>query len=135
MRTFVIYCHTNLVNGKQYVGQTKQNVAKRWRGHVWASKKRTDGVGCSALNAAIRKYGADAFTHEILDIVSTQDGANRAEVVWIEQRRTRAPYGYNLDGGGNAHAPKHATTRKKLSDNARARHAALPPNATCSCRS
>jgi hypothetical protein len=44
---FTIYCHTNKVNGKRYVGQTVCSMEKRWSEHVTHSKA---GSGC-------RKYG------------------------------------------------------------------------------
>ena len=75
---FHIYRHTNKVNGKRYVGQTVDTVDGRWKEHVSASRQ---GRGARVFGAAIRKYGADAFTHELLDVVTTQKGADIAETV------------------------------------------------------
>lgn len=108
---FIIYCHTNKVNGKKYVGQTRYALEHRWSGHVHAALKRLEK---SAFCNAIRKYGPDAFEHEVLDVVSTRDGANIAERAWIQHWGCRAPDGYNLAVGGRAASP-HAETRQKIS--------------------
>ena len=124
---FIIYCHTNSINGKCYVGQAKQGLLNRWRGHLWAARYRRDGVGCSALNAAIRKYGPDAFRHSALATATTQLEANRLETAWIARLKSLAPSGYNLDAGGGALAQKHRSTRRKLSANMIARLARMTP--------
>ena len=48
--TYTVYCHTNKINGKKYVGITKRLVEKRWlngRGYN----------GNSIFRKAINKYG------------------------------------------------------------------------------
>ncbi len=112
MPRFVIYCHTNKVNGKKYVGQTRSTMALRWSGHVHAALKRKDqNYFCNA----IRKHGVDAFVHEVLDVVMTEAGADLAEALWIVQKQSRAPAGYNLSSGGESPAV-HETTRIKISE-------------------
>lgn len=96
--TFIIYCHTNLVNGKRYVGQTMRTMESRWTAHVSSAWR---GGPCRVFHAAIRKYGADAFDHEILDVVTTQEGADRAEILWIDRLGCRVPRGYNVCIGGD----------------------------------
>lgn len=108
---FIIYCHTNKVNGKKYVGQTVQTMQARWRQHrSYALKGKKH---CDAFYNAIRKYGPDAFTHEILDVVTTREGANTAKTVWIAQCQCRAPYGYNIDSGGGFQR-RHPNTVAKI---------------------
>lgn len=111
---YVIYCHTS-PSGKQYIGQTSKTMEKRWRAHVKeALYKKTTAHVCPIFHAAIRKYGAAAFTHEVLDVVFSQGGADIAERVWIEKCGTISPGGYNLANGGRVHA-MHESTRQKLS--------------------
>ncbi|MHB8330789.1 MAG: GIY-YIG nuclease family protein [Candidatus Dormibacteria bacterium] len=120
---YIIYCHTS-PSGKQYIGQTKKTMEKRWRAHVRdASYKKTTAHTSPIFHAAIRKYGPDAFTHEILDVVFSQEGANIAECVWIEKRGTVSPGGYNLDRGGRTHSV-HESSRQKMSKSMRAVRAA-----------
>lgn len=57
-RIYKVYMHT-LPNGKKYVGITKRNVNERWKnGNGYKNN-------CRFYNA-IRKYGWDNITHEIL---------------------------------------------------------------------
>lgn len=55
-----IYIVTNVINGRQYVGLTTKTAAVRWQQHV---SNANNGVK-TYLYAAIRKYGAEAFTVE-----------------------------------------------------------------------
>jgi hypothetical protein len=96
----------------------------RWKEHVSAAKA---GVGCPVLGAAIRKYGEHAFKHEVLDVVTTQRGADIAERVWIEARGTRVPGGYNLEAGGNGHGRVHEITKRRIGEKSKARLAAMTP--------
>ena len=111
-RHFTIYCVTNKVNGKRYIGQTCRTVEARWTTHV-ASAKRGDG--CRILGAAIRKYGEAQFAHEALEIVATRADANAAEARWIADQQTRLPHGYNLAAGGNA-GDVHEDSKKRIAE-------------------
>jgi hypothetical protein len=126
MRRFTIYCHTCTTTGKKYVGQTTVGMLGRWRGHVVAAL--AGSTQCRVFWNAIRKHGPDAWTHEILDEVTSQEDANVAERTWIEKLDCRAPNGYNIKAGGSA-GPVHPETRQKQSAIAVARWAALTPEA------
>lgn len=55
---YCIYRHTNKVNGKVYIGLTKQKPERRWqKGHGY--------IG-TLFGNAIGKYGWDNFEHEIV---------------------------------------------------------------------
>ena len=121
---FSIYCHTNAVNGKRYVGQTVDTVEGRWGEHVSAAKR---GRGSRILGAAIQKYGVDAFTHELLDVVTTQEGADAAERAWIGQRRTLSPNGYNLSYGGGGPGYHHEESKRLIAESSRNRFRKMTP--------
>lgn len=106
---FTVYCHTCIVTGKKYVGQTKKTMETRWREHVSDAGR---GGGCLALGRAIRKHGHDCWTHEVLETVASQAEIDAAETKWISQLNTIAPHGYNLDTGGIA--PRHPNVREKI---------------------
>lgn len=103
---FIVYCHTNRVNRKRYIGwaivrkgQTPHNaMMRRWAAHC--ANPRSD-----LFPNAIRKYGTEAWDHEVLEVMSTRKGVKHAERLWIAQRRTCAfdhpESGYNMTRGGD----------------------------------
>ncbi len=104
---WTIYCHTHAKSGRRYVGLTSRSMELRWRRHV-ADAGRIQGRGCSYFWAAIRKYGPEAFTHEILETCETLEIANAAEQRWIEKYESRNhEKGFNFLKGGE-HTPHRA---------------------------
>lgn len=123
---FTIYRITNKVNGKLYVGQTLGSVKNRWKAHVSASKFMS---GCRVLGAAIRKYGNDAFSHEILEVIAgSQSKADNAEIRWIKKLGCRSPLGYNLTSGGGALGRLHDSTKQLIGIASKKRLAEMTPD-------
>lgn len=94
--TYSVYCHTNKINGKMYVGITsKINVNERWR----------DGKGyrdTPHFRYAIEKYGWDNFYHEIIASGLTEEEACNFEKLLIKELNlTNKDFGYNISEGGN----------------------------------
>ena len=104
---YTVYCHTNLFNGKQYIGITKRKPEKRWG---------LNGVRYSdqAFGYAIDKYGWGNFSHEILMDGLTKEQAEAEERRLIKERNTLVPNGYNLNTGGGIGLEVSDITRKKL---------------------
>lgn len=76
---------------------------QRWNRHVYQAKSLSKGYG--RIHNAIRKYGKDAFSHEVLERCSILEVANLAEECWIEFYDTTNPEkGFNLLKGGG-HTP------------------------------
>lgn len=101
----IVYVVTNTVNGKQYVGQTTQALAKRWAGRTSRSNKQ-----CRALWNAIQKYGAGAFTLATVDSGTDKDDLDAKETEWVSRLGTVSPAGYNLTtGGGSSGKPSPET--------------------------
>ena len=103
-KKWTIYCHIHVESGRRYVGLTSRTMERRWTDHV-SQAMRSKGGRWHFPNA-IRKYGKDAFSHEILEIVMLSlEDANAAEERWIEKLQTRDPEkGFNLAKGGH-HVP------------------------------
>lgn len=101
---YTIYCHIHIASGRRYVGLTKLTMMKRWNQHL-ANAKAKRGKGCRHFWNAIRKYGKDAFSHEILEVCHSLEVANLAEESWIEFFSSRDPlFGFNIKKGGS-HVP------------------------------
>jgi group I intron endonuclease len=92
-----IYKITNIISKKYYIGETKKsNPYLRWNEH---KRKIEKGIGCPALQDAVKKYGIKNFKFEILIICFDED-RYRFEMEYIKKYNSISPYGYNLTNGG-----------------------------------
>lgn len=92
-----LYCITNNVNGKKYIGITKQGAARRFQQHVSDSKRYK-----TVLHTAIKKYGKDAFSCKVLAEAETYNHLLILEQKEIKKQNTMHPNGYNMTFGGDA---------------------------------
>lgn len=96
-----IYKITNLINGKIYIGQSK-DIYKRWKEHKTAARKKT-GRANYPLYSAIKKYKIENFSFEIVEICTFEE-SNEKEKYWIASYNSLCEkmggYGYNLTIGG-----------------------------------
>ncbi|MBB5414103.1 GIY-YIG nuclease family protein [Paraburkholderia atlantica] len=100
-------------SGKRYVGITSKTVAERWGQHVRSAARKESN---SALHAAIRKYGEDAFSVEQIKSCETWDEACEMEKSSITAYGTFTPSGYNLTLGGEGFLGcDRSTARAKMS--------------------
>lgn len=98
-KRWTIYCHTHIATGRRYIGLTVKTMEQRWHQH--ASQAKYSIGGHYHFANAIRKYGKDAFSHEVLEVHTDLDEANLAEEWFIRLFRTRdLRYGFNLVKGG-----------------------------------
>lgn len=104
-----IYKITCLITGKPYVGQTRQKFGTRISQHKRDSKKATAGV-----DAAIKKYGWENFTVEIIETCPVEH-LNEREKYWISELDCIAPHGYNLTDGGDTAIKISEETRARMS--------------------
>lgn len=94
-----IYVITNLINGKQYVGQTIHFKERMWE-HI--NDNRCD----SAIHKAILKYGDENFQSEVVAEFESASELNNAEISWIKKLHTYE-YGYNSTRGGDSPGGKN----------------------------
>ena len=104
--TYAVYKITNAINGKFYIGMTKRALSKRWSQHLYASKKDSN---YSRIAKAIRKYGRDNFSIEVIESLGSLDEMKAAEIRLIASLNPA----YNVTSGGDG-APGHT-----MSDEAR----------------
>ena len=114
MTHYLIYKITNLVNGKIYIGKHKTD-------------DLNDGYMGSgvAINRAIKKYGVENFTKEILFDVYGEDMMDFLEEAIVDETFVARKDTYNMKigglGGGNggANKGKHHSeeTKRKISEN------------------
>lgn len=94
-KMYCIYKHV-FPNGKVYIGQTCQKPERRW--------KNGEGyVESVLLYNAIKKYGWESVSHEILYTNLSQDEANYLEKKLIGDvyKSNLRENGYNIDDGGS----------------------------------
>lgn len=92
-----IYCITNVINNKQYVGKTTLTVEERFRNHCKDRKKRRNEK--RPLYNAMNKYGVDNFVFETL-IECTAEELSTYEQFYIDKLDTYK-HGYNATKGGD----------------------------------
>ena len=102
---YYIYCYTNKINGKKYIGQSK-DPDKRCH--------PSNYTGCTKFYNAIQKYGWENFERIFLATNLSLEEANQQEENFIKQYDTILN-GYNIKSGGlnNTYSDE---SKKKMSD-------------------
>ena len=111
---YIIYKHTLLIGehcGWSYIGLTKQVAKRRWKhGQGYLTQP--------VFGAAIKKYGWDNFSHEVIEAnIKTLEEANKREQFWISVYHTYVhdPFcrGYNTTTGGDGQPGRVASIETK----------------------
>lgn len=109
IKSWKVYLHTNLLNGKMYVGITSRDrVEQRWcNGRGYKSNPR--------FYSAIKKYGWNGFLHEVLfDGLSEEEAKSIEENVILLLNTQNKDYGYNLTSGGDGTSGYHPSEQTRL---------------------
>jgi len=122
-----LYKITDNLNNKVYIGQSNKET-ERWRQHKYLARQDEP---IQYIQRAIKKYGVENFTYEVIAMCLTQEDADWTETELIKQYDSQnKEFGYNIAPGGdhswNAGLPseqqpmygKHHTeeSRKKISE-------------------
>lgn len=109
-KKYLVYKHTNKINGKVYIGQTSKTLQERC-GHNGKNYSHS-----SYFYSAICKYGWENFTHEILEDNLTIEEATEKERYYIKfYHSNESKYGYNLTSGGEKQKEYSDLSKKKMS--------------------
>lgn len=92
-----IYCITNLINQKQYVGKTTYSITKRFKEHCKDHTK--EKLEKRPLYRAMRKYGIENFIVQQL-IECDNEELDSYEILYIDKLDTYHN-GYNATRGGD----------------------------------
>jgi len=93
---YTLYQITNVLNGKRYIGITKQSIEKRWKQHLGNSQNPK-----YPLHLAIAKHGAVNFTITSLNESTDRKYIGELEEHIIQQLETHiSKNGYNVARGG-----------------------------------
>jgi group I intron endonuclease len=107
-----IYKITNLINGKLYIGLSRNTAEHRFKGHLYSIK----GNSKTYLSKAIRKYGVENFKVETICKCNKIESLKVLEKYYIKKFKSKYPNGYNLTDGGDGVFGYHHTeeTKKKI---------------------
>lgn len=128
-----VYKITNNINGKVYIGQTKRDIRQRFLRHMCDGEN--EKLSTHFANA-VKKYGRENFSYELLETVDDQRTADEREMYWIKYYNScDVLYGYNMSHGGfrcggNTYAgiKDMAPIKQKLSESKRG---GKNPNSRC----
>ena len=112
-----VYKITCIPSAKSYIGISIHEPEKvRIKTHL-------SGNGSRLLASAIKKYGKDVFTYEILEENVFPELLPELEVFYISKFNTVAKNGYNLTHGGEPNKRLSDETRHKISESTKGRTA------------
>lgn len=111
MKTFEVYKITNKVNNKIYIGITNQGAGVRYLHHLYEARSGSP----FPIHNAIRKYGKNNFTLEIVELCETSEILKEREKYWIAfYNSTDRSIGYNMtEGGDGTFGRKHSEETKE----------------------
>lgn len=117
-----IYRIRNNINNKVYIGQSI-DIGRRIRQHIVDAKKIGDRKTNRPLYRAIRKYGIENFTLEIIHICSQgvlQFELDALEIQYINSHKSyMSAHGYNATKGGSGIDLNSEAYNKMLVENTR----------------
>ena len=114
-----IYCFTNLINNKKYIGSTINQPNIRYNQHIYNAYHDNSSKYNYPLYQAIRKYGIENFSYEILEEIDcTEEEIRKIEHQYIVAMNTVSPYGYNQTDN-TLHPLTTAENYKKMSETKR----------------
>lgn len=109
MTIYHVYKFTNLVNGKSYISVTQTSPEERANAHYNSASKGSN----FAFHRALRKYGKENFSHEVIYQTLDRDHMFEMERHFIKEYNTcrldKGAHGYNMTRGGEGYDSETAS--------------------------
>lgn len=99
----VVYCATNRMTGKCYVGKCTSTMHHRRLSHEGSARRGSSA--CPSFYAALREFGPDSFDWEVLFESSLLHVLGKIECDFIRDFDCRYPKGYNHTPGNDGAPP------------------------------
>ena len=100
-----VYCITNKINHKKYIGITTKTVEERWKQHLLVAYNKSNKDYNSLFKKAIRKYGKENWLIESIYETSSLQDLKEKEIYFIKIFKSYAfdedGWGYNSTRGGD----------------------------------
>ncbi len=109
MNQGTIYSIYNQETGKYYIGQTTQDLNKRWKEHLYEAKRHNG----APLYKSMRKYGLDKFKIKVIEECNITLLDER-ETYWIDQYNSYNE-GYNQTTGAGGQYRISEEVKNKIS--------------------
>lgn len=109
-KNFIVYCHTNKINGKRYIGLTSKSMNKRagLKGQHYSYNKH--------FWSAIQKYGWDEFEHDVLfENLTFYEASDKEKELITLYQLDNPEFGYNQTNGGEGGQEFSEISRKRMS--------------------
>ena len=110
---YSVYCVTNKITNKKYIGITSRDPFIRFNEHCYQSKSRPN---ISLLSSDMKIYDIKNFDLEILESNIKEDLIDEKERYYIKRYNTLFPNGYNKSTGGIKGHDLNEISRKILSE-------------------
>jgi group I intron endonuclease len=112
---YLVYQIKNIHNDKIYIGK-----------HITENELDNYMGSGKIVSRAIKKYGAESFSKEILEYCSAES-LNEREIFWIKNNNSLQPNGYNIALGGEGgdtftFNPISEKTREKIANSHLGKH-------------
>lgn len=121
---YLIYKITNKINNKIYIGKTKKyykekyfGIEGRFNNHITSANSKSKCNDCPRLYNAIKKYGKDNFTIELIEetTINLIDQREKHYINTLKSYDSKIGYNISLGGGGRSVVNVSDDIRKKIS--------------------